>query len=179
MVSCLRYEGTGIVGARLLYPDGSLQHAGVIVGLGGLAGHWHGGASATDPGPMGRLGVRQSMSAVTAACMLVSRACVDAVGGMDEKLFAVAYNDVDLCLRARAAGFRVVWTPFATLIHHESVSRGSDASPSTFDRFKGEGERLRQIHGTDVFEDRAFNPWCSRDRSFPVMLPPPRLPPAR
>lgn len=168
MVSCFAYPDTGIVGARLLYPNRRIQHAGVIVGLGGLAGHWFSQAPEKLPGPMGRLAVRQSLSAVTAAAMLISRACIDATGPFNEEAFAIAYNDVDFCLRAAEHGFRVVWTPFATLIHHESASRGSDERPETIARFREEQGKLRERHGTLAFEDRAFSPWYTRDRSNPI-----------
>lgn len=179
MVSCLDFAGTGIVGAKLLYPDRRLQHGGVIAGLGGLAGHWFIGEKSDFPGPMGRLQVRQSLSIVTGACYLVSRACWDAVGSFDEEKFAIAYNDVDFCLRAVKAGFRVVWTPFAELIHHESASRGSDETPENIERFRREQDNLRERHRTDLMVDRAFNPWWTRSHSNPrferlVSLPGPR-----
>lgn len=186
MVSCLDYPDTGVVGARLLYPDRRLQHAGVIVGFGGLAGHWFVGEPADSPGPMGRLRVRQSMSAVTGACLLVTRACLDEIGTLDEDAFAIAYNDVDLCMRAVKAGYRVVWTPFATLVHHESASRGSDVVPENILRFQREQDNLRERHGTDIYEDPAINPWYTKDRSNPglqelAFLPSPRrgFPPRR
>ncbi len=179
MAACFSYRNTGIVGARLLYPNGRLQHAGVIVGLGGLAGHWFGGRRASFPGPMGRLHVRQSLTAVTGACMLVSRACLHAVGPFDEQDFGIAYNDVDFCLRATAKGFRVVWTPFATLIHHESATRGSDETPANRARFDREKEALRRRHRTETFADRAFSPWYARDRGDPVPLLLDELPKAR
>ena len=179
MVSCFRYDETGIVGARLLYPDRTIQHAGVIVGLGGLAGHWVGGMSDRIRGPMGRLAVRQSMSAVTGAAMLVSRACFEAVGPFDENRFAIAYNDIDFCLRARAKGFRVVWTPFATLIHHESASRGSDEAPDKIERFRLEQHNLRERHRSDRLVDPAYSPWLDTRGSVPGLraldeLPDPR-----
>jgi GT2 family glycosyltransferase len=179
MVSCFSYPGTGIVGARLLYPNRRVQHAGVIIGLGGLAAHWYGGKRHSFPGPMGRLHVRQSFTAVTGACMLVSKACLDAVGCFDEEDFGIAYNDVDFCLRAGAKGFRVVWTPFATLIHHESVSRGSDEARANRARFARDKARLQQRHGTAAFDDRAFSPWYTRDRSDPGFRMLERLPKAR
>ena len=179
MVSCMAYERTGIVGARLLYPDGSLQHSGVIVGFGGLAGHWYVGEPADCPGPMGRLRVRQSFSAVTGACMLVSRACLTAVGPLDEIKFAIAYNDVDFCLRAIKAGFRIVWTPFATLFHHESATRGSDVTPDKIERFHTEQGHLRARHHTDRYEDPAINPWYTKHRSDPAIVNLTHLPPAR
>jgi O-antigen biosynthesis protein len=119
MVGCFDYPRTGIVGARLLYPDKTIQHAGVIVGFGDFAGHWFSGKPHSFSGPMARLHVRQSLTAVTGACMLISRTCVERVGLFDEEAFAIAYNDVDFCLRAGQLGYRIVWTPFATLIHHE------------------------------------------------------------
>lgn len=179
MASCFAYEGTGIVGARLLYPDRTIQHAGVIVGAGGLAGHWFDRSPETAPGPMGRLGVRQTMTAVTGAAMLVSRRCLDAVGPWDEERFGVAYNDVDFCLRAREAGFRTVWTPFATLIHHESASRGSDRSIANSERYRREQNHLRQRHGTGTFCDPATNPWYTRDRAVPGLRALDRLPRGR
>lgn len=168
MVSCFAYRDTGIVGARLLYPDRRIQHAGVIVGLGNLAGHWFSRAPERFPGPMGRLAVRQSLTAVTGAAMLVSRACFEATGPFEEERFAIAYNDIDFCLRAGARGFRVVWTPFATLIHHESASRGSDELPENIERFREEQRQLRELYETDRYEDRAFSPWYTRDRSHPM-----------
>jgi GT2 family glycosyltransferase len=179
MVSCFQYEDTGIVGARLLYPDRTIQHAGVIVGLGGLAGHWFGGQSDTFWGPMGRLAVRQSLSAVTGAAMLISRSCIETVGPFDEDQFAIAYNDVDFCLRAREKGIRTVWTPFATLIHHESASRGSDETPDKVERFRREQQNLRNRHATHIFCDPAYNPWLDTRGSMPGLraldgLPDPR-----
>ena len=179
MVSCMSYGRVGIVGAKLLYPDRSVQHAGVIVGFGHLAGHWFVGQPADFPGPMGRLYVRQRFSAVTGACMLISRDCLQAVGAFDEEAFAISYNDIDYCLRALITGRQVVWTPFATLIHHESASRGSDVVPEKIERFRREQANLQKRHATDVFEDRAVNPWWSKDRSTPVIVKLPHLPDAR
>ena len=179
MVSCMRYGRAGIVGAKLMYPNNTLQHAGVIVGFWQIARNWFVGETADFPGPMGRLYVRQSFSAVTGACMLISRQCLEAVGKLDESSFAIAYNDIDYCLRAGAAGYRVVWTPFATLIHHESASRGSDVAPDKIERFQREQANLRERHATHVFEDRAINPWHSKDRSNPVISKLPCLPKAR
>jgi GT2 family glycosyltransferase len=168
MVACFGYPNIGIVGARLLYPDRTIQHAGVIVGLGGLAGHWFSKEPLTEVGPMGRLAVRQCLSAVTGAAMLVSRDCFAATGPFNEEAFAISYNDVDFCLRARQLGFRTVWTPFATLIHHESATRGSDERPEAIERFRREQGCLRTLHHTDSIDDPAFNPWYSRNRSNPI-----------
>jgi GT2 family glycosyltransferase len=179
MASCFAYPDVGVVGAKLLYPDRTLQHAGVIVGYGGLAGHWFHKHPENFPGPMGRLWVRQSLSAVTGACLLVSREALRRVGPLDETRFAVAYNDVDLCLRALAAGYRIVWTPFAALVHHESASRGSDKTPANRARFRREKENLSARHATDRYEDFAINPWYSKHRSTPEWARLARLPEAR
>ena len=179
MVSCLWYPDTGIVGARLLYPDRTVQHAGVVVGLGGLAGHWFERTSPQHPGPFGRLHVRQTFSAVTGACMLISRTCLERVGAFDEEHFKIAYNDVDYCLRAAAAGMRTVWTPFATLVHRHSASRGSDETPANRSRFQAEQAALRRLHGTDRFDDPAFSPWYTRNRSVPALRLRTELPSAR
>jgi O-antigen biosynthesis protein len=179
MVSCFDYDEVGIVGAKLLYPDRTLQHAGVIAGLGGYAGHWFVGQRDGFPGPMGRLRVRQSLSVVTGACMLVSKACLRRVGPFDETTFPVAYNDVDFCLRAVNSGFRVIWTPFACLVHHESASRGSDETEENVDRFNRDKANLRGRHRTDTLEDRAFNPWYSKGESVPHPICLDRLPKAR
>ncbi|HWA73979.1 MAG TPA: glycosyltransferase family 2 protein [Polyangiaceae bacterium] len=123
MLSLAARPGVGAVGARLLYADRTLQHGGVIVGLQGAAGHAMKRLSATEAGPGGRARLMQSYLAVTAACLVVSRASYEQVGGMNEAEFAVAYNDVDFCLKLHAAGYRNLWTPHAELLHHESVSR--------------------------------------------------------
>jgi GT2 family glycosyltransferase len=179
MAECLEYEDVGIVGAKLLFPDRRIQHAGVILGLGGLAGHWFYKAPPDSRGPMGRLTVRNGMTTVTGACMLVSRRCLERTGPFDEARFKVAYNDIDYCVRARAQGFGVVWTPFATLLHHESASRGSDKLRRNAERFEREKAALRMAHGTETVIDPCFSPWHSRRRSRPALrvgdtLPGPR-----
>jgi GT2 family glycosyltransferase len=179
MVECMSFDGVGVVGARLLFPNGRLQHAGVVVGLGGLAGHWYYKAPSRETGRMSRLLVRNGMTAVTGACMLISRECLDRVGDFDQQRFRVAYNDIDFCIRARRAGFGVVWTPFATLRHHESASRGSDKLLRNRARFRKEQDALRETHATDAFEDPCFSPWWSRFRSRPRIKLRETPPPAR
>jgi GT2 family glycosyltransferase len=179
MVGCFAYPRTGIVGARLLYPDRTIQHAGVIVGFGGFAGHWFLGKPHSFSGPMARLHVRQSLTAVTGACMLISRACMEKVGFFDEEFFAIAYNDIDFCLRAGQLGYRIVWTPFASLIHHESASRGSDETPENAGRFRREQANLEARYATSNFQDRASSPWYTRHRSEPGLVMLDHLPPAR
>lgn len=179
MVACLGYEGVGVVGAKLLYPNRCSQHLGVIVGFGNYAGHWYMEQPVDFPGPMGRLAVRQSLSAVTGACLLTTRQCWDDLGGLDEHEFKIAYNDVDYCLRALEKGHKVVWTPFATLIHHESATRGSDETPQNRQRFEQEKANLDRRHHTIGYQDPAINPWYTTDRSYPVPRLLPSLPPAR
>ncbi|NLR95689.1 glycosyltransferase [Rhizobium sp. P38BS-XIX] len=175
MVSCLAYDRTGIVGAKLLFANNKIQHAGVIIGFGGLAGHWYLNKPREFGGPMNRLHVRNTMTCVTGAVMLISGDCLRRIGVFDEENFAVAYNDVDYCLRAHKAGFRIIWTPFACLYHHESLSRGSDKSGERKKRFNQEKENLRRAHATQGFADRALNPAYSRDKSDPRILVPTKL----
>jgi O-antigen biosynthesis protein len=116
----------GCVGAKLLYPDGTIQHGGIVTGLLGGAGHSDKHAPQGAAGYLDRLVTTREVSAVTGACLIVRRSLYEVLGGLDEETFGIAFNDVDFCLRAAAAGYRTIWTPFAELIHHESVSRGHD-----------------------------------------------------
>lgn len=154
--------GVGIVGARLLYPDGSLQHAGIIMGLRGPAEHPALGAPADQVGYLFRTQVQQDFSAVTAACLLVGKAVYEEVGGLDEQAFAVSYNDVDFCLRVGATGRRIVWTPLATLLHEGSASQkrsienlGQVGKQARFTREQGAMyERWPDV----IAHDPAYNP---------------------
>ena len=128
MLSFACQPDIGCVGARLWFPDDRLQHAGVITGLGGVAGHPNKYFPRGYVGYFGRAILTQSMSAVTAACLMIRRQVWDQVQGLDENL-AVAFNDVDFCLRVKAAGYRNVWTPHAEMNHHESASRGNETTP--------------------------------------------------
>ncbi|MEM8652927.1 MAG: glycosyltransferase, partial [Pseudomonadota bacterium] len=167
MVSCLKFENTGVVGAKLIYKDGTIQHAGVIAGLGGYAGHWFSNEPASSGGLMNRLHVRNSLTSVTGAAMLISRQCLDNVGNFDESNFAIAYNDVDFCLRAHKAGYRIVWTPFAELYHLESATRGSDETEQNRERFEMEKSNLQNLHDTQNMVDPALHPYLSRSHASP------------
>lgn len=165
MVSHAVRPDVGAVGAKLLYSDGYVQHAGVVVGLGGLAGHVHRFIPGEHPGYAGLAQLTQVYSAVTAACMVVRLDVFLAVGGLDEVNLTVAYNDVDLCLRIRDAGFRNVWTPHAMLYHHESYSRGDDQdSAAKRVRFNAEKAYMLRRWRTDVTPDPFYNPNMTTDK---------------
>ena len=162
---CAHKGGAAICGAMLYYPDGTLQHAGVITGLGGYAGHSHKYKQKGGSGYLFRIATVQDFSAVTGACLLVKASVYDEVGGLDEQ-FAVAFNDVDFCLRVRDAGCRIAWTPYAELTHYESKSRGGDEKdPAKAARFAAEQQRLYTIHGKEnILDDPYYNPNLTRDR---------------
>ncbi len=151
----------GAVGAKLLYPDGLVQHAGVLLGVGavtgGVAAHAHAHAPASSPGYFGRAVMPQRMSAVTAACLAVRREVFEAVGGLDPEL-AIAFNDVDFCLRVQEAGYSNVWTPHAVLLHHESASRGYEDTPEKRARFLGEIALMHTRWSALMGNDPAYNP---------------------
>jgi GT2 family glycosyltransferase len=155
-------EEVGAVGAQLLYDDGSLQHAGVVIGMGEAAGHAHRFLPAGDPGYFRLPHVAQEVSAVTAACLLVRKERYLAVGGLDEEKFAVAYNDVDFCLRLKEANWRNIYTPHAKLYHRESKSRGSDFSAINRERYMRELENLQTRWGTRTFVDPLHSPHLDR-----------------
>ena len=164
MLALCSQPGVGLVGAKLYYPDDTIQHAGVITGLGGFAGHSHKYARRASSGYMFRLATVQDFSAVTAACMLVKTAVYDAVGGMDEG-FEVAFNDVDFCLSVGNAGYRVLWTPYAELYHYESKSRGLDTKGPAKARFEAERRRLEGRYGRRrLIGDPFYNPNLTLDR---------------
>ena len=157
--------GVAMCGAMLYYPDDTIQHAGIITGLGGYAGHSHKYRPRTSGGYMFRAATVQDFSAVTAACLLVRAEVFDALNGLDEG-FTVAFNDVDFCLRARRAGWRVVWTPYAQLYHYESKSRGIDEKDKAKKaRFAGEQKRLTDRFGREnLTRDPYYNPGLTLDR---------------
>lgn len=154
---CMR-EDVGIVGARLWYEDDTIQHAGVIIGLGGVAGHTFVGAGRHDAGYQKRILCAQNYSAVTAACLMVRHDLYREVGGLTEE-FAVAFNDIDFCLKIRALGKLVVYNPYAELHHYESKSRGYEDTPEKIKRFNGEIEKF-QKRWADILKhgDPYYNP---------------------
>lgn len=162
---CMRSD-VGVVGAKLYYEDDTIQHAGVVIGFGGYAGHVFNGLPRKDYGYMVRARITCNYSAVTAACLMTSRAVFDEVGGLDE-IFVVACNDVDYCLRVREAGYLVVYDAFAEWYHYESKSRGYEDTLEKQERFRNEVNKFRERWGELLKEgDPYYN------KNFPVTLAP-------
>ncbi|MCD6560929.1 MAG: glycosyltransferase family 2 protein [Deltaproteobacteria bacterium] len=153
----------GCVGAKLLYSDGTIQHAGVICGLGDVAGHAHRYFKRDEPGYFGRIQSAQYFSVVTAACLLVRREAYIKAGGMNEQL-AVAYNDVDFCLRIKKAGYKNVYTPYAELYHHEYLSRGAEDNPVKRKRYQKEVDYMWATWKKELENDNSYNSGLSRLR---------------
>ena len=165
LTEMMRYavrSDVGAVGAKLLYADGTIQHAGVVIGMGEGAGHAHRFQPSGEAGYFGQPHVAQFVSAVTAACLVVAKTKFQAVGGLDAQNLAIAYNDVDHCLKLQAAGWRNVYVPHAVLLHHESKSRGSDVSPEHVERYTRELRVLQERWGTKSYQDPLHNPNLDR-----------------
>jgi GT2 family glycosyltransferase len=160
MISHVLRPDVGIVGAKLLYADERIQHAGMMLGPEGHAVHIFRSASRNDPGYFGQLALARTLSAVTGACVAIRRAVFFEVGGLNEVNLPISFNDVDFCLRLADYGYRVVWTPFAELFHLESASRGLDnEDPAKRERFRRERQYLRSTWGSLLdFADPFHNP---------------------
>ena len=176
MVSHALRPGVGAVGARLWFPDNTLQHGGVVLGLGGVAGHVHMGIGRDQRGYQDRAGLAQNLSAVTAACLVVKKSIFEEVGGLNEEDLAVAFNDVDFCMRVAEAGYRNVWTPFAELFHHESASRGYEDTPEKQHRFSKEVAYMHQRWGKLLLSDPAHSPNLTLSGDGFSYAWPPRVP---
>lgn len=163
MVAQLHQPGVGAVGAKLLWPNGMVQHAGVVVGMNGLAAHTGNLWRADDAGYLGLNQVARQQSAVTAACLLVRKALYDESAGLDDYRYPVAFNDVDFCLRIRQHGERIVWTPLATLIHAESASRGKEDSPEKRARAQREQHLFIEKWANLVYVDPYYHPALNHD----------------
>jgi glycosyltransferase involved in cell wall biosynthesis len=173
MLSLAIRDGTGAVGAKLLYPNKTIQHAGVILGVGGVANHAYLGAPADVVGQMGRARIVQNMSAVTAACLVVEKKKFLEVGGFNEIDLKIAFNDVDFCLKLLKAGYRNVWTPNSVFIHHESISRGQEDTPAKQARFASEVQYMLDNWKDILVNDPAYNPNLSIQRAdFSLAFPP-------
>jgi glycosyltransferase involved in cell wall biosynthesis len=175
MVGFALQPDVGAVGARLLYSNGGLQHGGVVLGIGGVAGHSHKMLPEGEFGYFGRAMLAQDYSAVTAACLLVRKSVYEQVGGLNETDLAVAFNDVDFCLKLREAGYRNLWTPYAELYHHESVTRGHEDSPEKVRRFNLEVAYMRLTWGDALCNDPAYSPNLSLEREDFSLAWPPRV----
>ena len=164
MLMFAQRNDVGAVGAMLYYPDDTIQHAGVIIGIGGVGGHAHKYFPRNSYGYMSRAVIAQNYSAVTAACVMIPKRVWDQVHGLDES-FEVAFNDVDLCMRIRKAGYLIVWTPYAELYHYESKSRGLEDTPEKRKRFEGEVRRFQERWKKELAAgDPYYNPNLTLDR---------------
>ena len=158
MVSHIVRPEVGIVGAKLLYENESIQHGGMIIGLGGVAGHSFRHYPRYSPGAMQRLHYSQSLSCVTAACLLTRKELYKDVGGLDEENLKITFNDVDYCLKVQDRGYRIIWTPFAELFHLESISRGSDLAPENLKRWMEEYDFMQNKWQETLQYDPFYNP---------------------
>ncbi|HEX2869672.1 MAG TPA: glycosyltransferase, partial [Polyangiaceae bacterium] len=162
----------GCVGAKLYYPDDTIQHAGVVLGIGGVAGHSHKHFDRRHPGYFGRLRIAHNVAAVTAAALVVRRAIWEEVGGLNDAELSVAFNDVDFCLRVLAKGYRNLWTPHAELYHDESRSRGSDEASEKAARFRNECEAMLRHWGELLKRDPYYSPHLTLTREdYSLSLP--------
>lgn len=177
MVSLAMLEKIGAVGAKLWYEDKTLQHGGIILGLGadGVAGHMHHRLPKGNHGYFGRASITQELSAVSAACMVVNKKIFREVGGFDETNLAIAFNDVDFCLKLRKAGYRNLWTPNAELYHYESISRGNDKNDEHTKRFAQEVEFMKKKWGELLKNDPAYNPNLTLEKEDFSLAWPPRI----
>jgi GT2 family glycosyltransferase len=167
----LRRE-VGAVGARLWYPDDTLQHGGVILGR-RSAWHAHRNIAKNDPGYMARAICIQSFSAVTGACLIVRKSVYEELGGLNEADLPVAFNDVDFCIRALKAGYRNIWTPYAELYHHESATRGSDDTPAKSARARQELNFMQTRWASELIDDPAYSPnLTDESEDFSLAWPP-------
>ncbi len=158
MVSHALRRDVGCVGAKLYYPNNNIQHAGVILGIDGVANHVHKNFSRYAPGYFGRLFHCQNFSAVTAACLIVEKSIYLEVSGLNETDLQVAFNDIDFCLKVREAGYRNLWSPWAELYHHESLSRGAEDNPEKLQRFEREVNFMKEKWGDMLLNDPFYNP---------------------
>ena len=180
MVSQAVQPGVGAVGAKLYYPEDTIQHGGVVLGVAGTAGHSHRHFRRNDAGYFYRLQVLQNASCVTAACMIISKKVFAEVGGFDEVNLKTSYNDVDLCLRIRQAGYSIVWTPYAELYHLEGASRGRDDEPKNAKQASRDIAYLQQRWGPELASDPFYNPNLTLvDESFDLAFPPRAVKPWR
>jgi O-antigen biosynthesis protein len=172
MVSHACRAEIGCVGAKLYYENGTIQHAGVICGLGGVAGHGHREFPNSHPGYFAKLVTTQTVSAVTGACLLVRREVYEEVGGLDALNLTIAFNDVDFCLKVRQAGYRNLWTPYAELYHYESISRGAEDTTEKQTRFLSEISFMHKKWGKELQRDPFYSPNLTKENTnFSIRAP--------
>jgi GT2 family glycosyltransferase len=176
LVSHALRPGVGAVGARLWFPDETLQHGGVILGIHGWAAHAHNHFPRGSLGYKARMGLTQNFSAVTGACLLVRKSSYEAVGGLNEEALKISCNDVDFCLKLQKIGLRNVWTPFADLYHHESATRGFEDTPAKKARFAGELAYMQQHWAQELQADPAYSPNLTLSAQNFSLAWPPRVP---
>lgn len=177
MVSHALRPEVGAVGAKLYYANDTLQHGGVILGIGDVAGHSHRHFPRHHSGYFNRLNLTHNLSGVTAACLAIRREVYDEVGGFNEQELAVSFNDVDFCIRIRQAGYRIIWTPHAELYHYESISRGDpNGTPETSARNDAEIAYLQRQWGRVLSNDPFYNPNLSLKSESFALAPGTRAP---
>ena len=173
LVSHALRPDVGAVGACLWYPDDTLQHGGVVLGIAGWAGHAHKGFPKGSHGYVGRMSLISEFSAVTGACLLTRKKLYEQLGGLNEIDLQIACNDVDYCLRLKEAGYRIIWTPYAELYHHESATRGFEDSPEKKSRFANELQFMKDRWGELLNDDPAYNPNLTLEtQDFNLAWPP-------
>jgi glycosyltransferase involved in cell wall biosynthesis/GT2 family glycosyltransferase len=175
MVSHVMRPEVGAVGARLWFPNDTLQHAGVVLGLGGVAGHVHARNPRGHPGYFNRVWLQGNYSAVTGACMLVRRKVFQRFGGFNERELPINFNDIEFCLRLRRAGLQIVWTPYANLTHHESASRGHHRTRQEQAQFAREAAYMQETWGRELLNDPFYNPNFSLNLPGYELAFPPRV----
>ena len=175
MMSFAVQPGVGAVGARLWFPNDTLQHGGCITGIGGVAGHLHKNLPKGHLGYFGRAQLIQTLSVVTAACMVIKKNIYQEVGGLNEINLKIAFNDVDFCLRVREAGYRNILTPYAELYHHESATRGFEDTAEKQRRFRNEVYYMQKRWSDTLFNDPAYNPNLTLEREDFSLAWPPRV----
>jgi GT2 family glycosyltransferase len=171
LVAIALKQDVGIVGPKLLYPDGKVQHGGVIIGLGGVAGHAHVGRSATDGGYCELANITHEVSAVTGACLAVRRSVFEELGGFDE-VAEVSFNDTLLCLKALSHGYRNIYVAAPLVTHHESKTRGFDDTPLKIAKFRAEALYARTQYSIEFKDDPYYNPNLSLERPYSLAEPP-------
>jgi GT2 family glycosyltransferase len=174
LVARVQLDGVGAVGPMLYYPHDCIQHAGVVLGVGGIAGHQFLNMPRGSAGYFGRAMLEQDLSCVTAACMVIRREAFEGAGRFNEEL-AIAFNDVDLCVRVRRQGWRILWTPAVEMYHHESASLGKHNAPQRQALFEQEIKLMRAMWGELLDSDPFFNPNLSLATPYYTLAFPPRV----